>query len=72
MQALCQLAQFLHRSRELILAARDLVRGLPARRAQPAPVQCLLHFREPAFGSVVQTAFEPLTCLIAGLQDAPA
>ena len=30
------------------------------------------HFREPALGSVGQTAFEPLTGLIAGRQDAPA
>ena len=72
MQTQRQLAQFLHRLRELILAACDQVCGLAARRAQPALAQGCLHAREPSFGSVVQAAFEPLTGLIAGPQDAPA
>ena len=71
MQTLRQLAQLRNRLPELIFAARDLVCGLRARRAQPAPVQGLLQFCEPAPGSVVQAALEPLARLIAGLEDPP-
>ena len=52
MQTLRQLAQLRNRLPELIFAARDLVCGLRARRVQPAPVQGLLQFCEPAPGSV--------------------